>query len=78
MRDTDPQPMGGSCSAVEVDETFIGRVKTRTPKVQKTCRGTWHMNKVLSLVDRETGQVRSMVIKDLRAWDETFTSNFED
>ena len=78
MRDTDPQPMGGSGSAVEVDETFIGRDKTRKPKGQKKGRGTWHMNKVLSLVDRETGQVRSMVIKDLRAWDETFTSNFED
>lgn len=77
MRDTDPQPMGGSGSAVEVDETFIGRDKTRKPKGQKKGRGTWHMNKVLSLVDRETGQVRSMVIKDLRAWDETFTSNFE-
>ena len=65
MRDTNPQPMGGKGSAVEVDETFIGRDKTRKPKGQKKGRGTWHMNKVLSLVDRETGQVRSMVIKDL-------------
>ncbi|MCZ6495048.1 MAG: IS1595 family transposase [Alphaproteobacteria bacterium] len=66
MRDNDPAPMGGSGSAVEVDETFIGRDKTRKPKGQKKGRGTWHMNKVLSLVDRGTGQARSMVIKDLK------------
>jgi transposase-like protein len=66
MRDTDPAPMGGSGSAVEVDETFIGNDKTRKPIRQKKGRGTWHMNKVLSLVDRETGQARSMVIKDLK------------
>ena len=76
--DTAPQPMGGSGRADEFYDTVIGRDKTRKPKGQKKGRGTWHMNKVLSLVDRETGQVRSMVIKDLRAWDETFTSNFED
>lgn len=66
MRDVDPQPMGGSGGTVEVDETFIGRDKTRKPKGQKKGRGVWHMNKVLSLVDRETGQARSMVIKDLK------------
>lgn len=35
MRDVDPQPMGGKGSAVEVDETFIGRDKTRKPMRQK-------------------------------------------
>ncbi len=66
MRDVDPQPMGGTGGTVEIDETFIGRDKSRKPKGQKKGRGVWHMNKVLSLVDRETGQARSIVVKDLK------------
>ncbi len=67
MRDVDPQPMGRKGGAVEADETFIGRDKTKKPKGQKKGRGVAHMNSVLSLVDRETGQVRSIVVKDIKA-----------
>jgi transposase-like protein len=48
-------PMGEGGGAVEVDETYIGRVKgTRSRRGSHT-----HKNAVLSLLDRETGQVRS-------------------
>ena len=56
-------PMGSDGGAVEVDETFIG---TDTERDNKGLRRPSHMNKVLSLVDRSTGQVRSYVVKDLR------------
>lgn len=59
MRVGELEPMGGMGRFVEVDETFIGRDKTKKKK-----RGHAHKFKVLSLVDRKTGQARSMVIKD--------------
>lgn len=66
MKSGDLAPMGGFGSVVEVDETFIGHDKTVKPKYQKKGRGYAHKHKVLSLVDRETGQVRSMVVDDLK------------
>ncbi|WIG54901.1 MAG: Transposase [Rhodanobacteraceae bacterium] len=55
---------GGS---VEVDETFIGRDFGKKPKGVKKGRGYEHKNKVLALVDRTSGQSRSMVVDDLKA-----------
>jgi transposase-like protein len=46
--------MGGTGGPVEADETFIGRIKG-----EKVRQGVGHKNAVLSLVDRETKQVRS-------------------
>lgn len=63
MRSGDLAPFGGNGGAVEVDETFIGNDKKNPPIKLKRIA---HMNKVLSLVDRESGQVRSYVIDDLR------------
>jgi transposase-like protein len=63
MRSGDLAPFGGEGGAVEVDETFIGTDKDRD---NKGLRRPSHMNKVLSLVDRESGQVRSYVVDDLR------------
>ena len=63
MRSGDLAPFGGEGGAVEVDETFIGTDKDRD---NKGLRRPSHMNKVLSLVDRSTGQVRSYVVDDLR------------
>ncbi len=54
-------PFGSGGSEVEVDETFIGRDLSK-----KFARGTNHKCKVLSLVDRETGQARTMVVDDLK------------
>jgi transposase-like protein len=50
-------PMGEGGGPVEVDETFIGRVKG-----VKVRSGGYHKNAVLSLLDRESGQVRSFHI----------------
>ncbi len=61
MRSGDLAPFGGKGGAVEVDETFIGRVEGK-----KVRHGYEHKHKVLSLVDRETGRARSMVVDDLK------------
>lgn len=65
MRSGSLAPMGGGNGVhgiVEADETFIG-----TEPGAKKRRGYAHKMKVLSLVDRETGQARSMVVDDLSA-----------
>jgi transposase-like protein len=67
MRDGGLTQFGSSGDAVEVDETFIGRDFDKKPKGVKKGRGYEHKNKVLSLVDRSTGQARSMVIDNLKA-----------
>ena len=60
MGDADP-PMGSDGGAVEVDETFIGNLKAR-PKARG---GAGHKMKVVSLVERNTGRARSVVVDDL-------------
>lgn len=56
--------MGGAGGTVEVDETYIGR-KPGTVKR----RGYAHKNAVLSLVDRESGEVRSFHVDGTSAAD---------
>ncbi len=63
MRSGALDPFGSEGGAVEVDETFLGTDKERD---NKGMRRPSHMNKVLSLVDRSSGQVRSYVVDDLR------------
>jgi transposase-like protein len=58
MRSGELAPMGGIGSTVEADETFIGR-KDGTIKR----RGHGHKNAVLSLVDRNSGKVRSFHVE---------------
>lgn len=60
MRDGNNAPFGTGGGTVEVDETFIGNKKG-----QKVRHGYEHKYKVLSLVDRETGRARSMVVDKL-------------
>jgi transposase-like protein len=62
MRTGELVPMGGDGGAVEVDETFIGRIKGA-----KKRPGTSHKQAVLSLIDRDTRQVRSFHIDDASA-----------
>jgi transposase-like protein len=57
MRDSHMLPMGGPGQIVEVDETFIGRDKTR-----KFGAGWMHKLKVLSLVHRN-GDARSFQVE---------------
>jgi transposase-like protein len=59
MRTGDLAPFGGEGGVVEVDETYIGKIKGA--KVQ---RGQHHKMAVLSLVHRESGQARSFVVED--------------
>ena len=56
MRSDDLAPFGGNGGIVEVDETFIGRLKGTEKR-----RAFRHKMKVLALVDRETGRARTMV-----------------
>lgn len=55
---------GSGGETVEVDETFIGR----EPGTEKS-RGVRHKMKVLSLVERETGRARSIVIENLKKYE---------
>ena len=57
MRAGDLAPMGSGGGTVEVDETFIGREPGTEVKA-----AYHHKMKVLSLVDRETGEVRLFVV----------------
>src|ERR1700761_8069172 len=56
-------PMGEGGGAVEADETYIGRLQG----VRKGRAGAAHKNTVLSLLDRDTGQVRSFHIEGATA-----------
>lgn len=67
MRQDGFDVFGSGGGDVEVDETFIGNDRTIKPKGEKRGRGYHHKNKVLSLVDRETGKARSIVVDDLKA-----------
>jgi transposase-like protein len=55
-----PTPMGSGGGPVEVDETFFGQAD-----IKSGAKGMHAKNKVLSLVDRTTGEARSFVVLDL-------------
>jgi len=62
LREGSLAPFGSSGGTVEVDETFIGN-EDDMPKR----RGYAHKRKVLSLIDRESGESRSMVVDSVNA-----------
>jgi transposase-like protein len=62
MRSGDLAPFGGNGGIVEVDETFIGRLKGVEKK-----RAFHHKMKVLALVDRDSGKARTVVVDDVTA-----------
>ena len=62
MSDDGAVDFGSGGGVVEVDETFIGRDKDKPIR-----RGYAHKHKVLALVDRDSGQSRTMVVNDLKA-----------
>jgi transposase-like protein len=61
MRDDGAVAFGSGGGVVEVDETFIGREPGKPVR-----RAFHHKMKVLTLVDRERGQARSIVVDDLK------------
>lgn len=62
MRSGHLSAFGSGGGDVEVDETFIGREPGKPIR-----DGYHHKNKVLALVDRTTGQSRSMVVNQVNA-----------
>lgn len=62
MRSGDTSMFGGSGGVVEVDETFIGKLKGAPVK-----RAFHHKMKVLALVDRDSGKARTMVVDNVSA-----------
>ena len=66
MTDRAVADFGSGGGAVEIDETFIGRDKSKKPKGEKKGRGYHHKYKVLSLVDRDTKRDKSIVVDDLK------------
>jgi transposase-like protein len=64
MRTVGIVPMGGVGGVVEADETFIGRTEGSIKR-----RGHGHKNAVLSLVDRDSGEVRSFHVDGTSAAD---------
>lgn len=67
MRDGALAPFGGNGGVVEVDETLIGR----EPGVEQPKGGCRHKMKVLSLLDRTTGERRSFVVDGVSIADVT-------
>lgn len=62
MRSSDDGLLGTGGGTVEVDETFIGKIKGAPIN-----RGFAHKMKVLALVDRDSGKARTMVIDAVNA-----------
>lgn len=67
MRSKELSPFGGNGTYVEADETFIGR----EPGIEPGKGGFKHKMKVLSLLDRETGEKRSFVVDGVTIADVT-------
>jgi transposase-like protein len=63
MRDGELAPFGGAGGMVEVDETCIGQ----NPDAPKSAMAIRNMNAMMTLVDRDTGRARSMVVDKLDA-----------
>lgn len=61
MKDGGLDTFGNNGGAVEIDETFIGKTDDR-----KARGGFAHKNKVFSLIDRESGRARSVVVDNLK------------
>jgi transposase-like protein len=60
MRSGDLTPFGSDGGAVEVDETYIGK----KPGVIKSRMPARNMNMVMTLLDRDTGRTRSIVVTE--------------
>lgn len=63
MRSGDLAPFGAGGGIVEVDETFIGHDTSKKRVGERRGRGYEHKHKVLSLIDRDTGRSRMMVVE---------------
>lgn len=65
MKDTGGAPFGSGGGVVEVDETFFGQ---NPEKDKNSGRGGYrHMNAVMTLVDRQSGRAKSVVMSEINA-----------
>jgi transposase-like protein len=60
MRDGDLSMLGTTGGRVEVDETYIGRKAGAAGVKARKASGSAHKNRVIALIDRDTGAARSM------------------
>jgi transposase-like protein len=60
MASGDLSPFGQGGTPVEIDETYIGK----NPDAPKSRTPLRNMNRVLTMVDRQTGRSRSMLVED--------------
>lgn len=67
MRDTAGGMFGGNFGGVEADSTFFGQ----RPGADEDIRpeGRWKMNEVHTLIDRDTGKARSIIVDNLKPGD---------
>ena len=61
MRDGSLAPFGTTGGRVEVDETYIGRKAGEAGVKEARKSGSAHKNRVVALIDRDTGAARAMV-----------------
>jgi transposase-like protein len=66
MRSGELAPFGGEGGAVEVDETYLGNNPDNEPKDGKA-RRSGNKNCLITMIDRETGRARSIVIDKMDA-----------
>jgi len=66
MRSGELAPFGGEGGAVEIDETYIGNNPDNEPKDGKLRRSP-NKNCLVTMIDRETGRARSVVIDRMDA-----------
>ena len=63
MTETGGAPFGSNFGGVEADETYIGV----DPDKERARTGPAHMNRVMTLIDRDTGAARSFVVIEFTA-----------
>lgn len=67
MKETGGAPFGGNFGGVEADETLQGVDPRREPDPDANPPGPYHFNRILTLIDRDTGAARSFVLTEFNA-----------
>jgi transposase-like protein len=66
MTETNGGVFGGNFGGVEVDETMLGQ-NPEKPVKEGGQFGQWNMNRVMTLIDRDTGRARSIVMTEFNS-----------
>ena len=65
MTDTAPFTFGENSGGVEADDTFLGIAPGHENDPRR--KGIWSMNQIHTLIDRDTGRARSIVVDGMKA-----------